>query len=183
MEKRKVTKKAKAAVSSTETEDHKTGKQALAKKVKAEKTKKVPEISAEEETALLRILAVLEVGFLAVIADGQLTGEEIEHLGQNFAVWLDQDLTAEDLFEVLGMFKRQFDEDGMKGRLAYLGKVLSKEDRLIAFDFACLLSAVDGDVSADEIGVLNELGNAFHIPNKEANKRFNEIYNHVIEGD
>jgi tellurite resistance protein len=180
MEKRKVTKQAKTAVSPTETEAHKKGKQALAKKVKAEKTKKAPEISPEEETALLRILAVLEVGFLAVIADGELTGEEIEHLGQNFAVWLEQDLTSEDLFEVLGMFKRQFDEDGMAGRLAYLGKVLDKDDRRIAFDFACLLSAVDGDVSEDEIGVLNELGNAFHIPNKEANQRFNEIYKLVL---
>jgi hypothetical protein len=183
MEKRKVTKKAKAAVSSTETDAHKQGKQALAKKVKAGKAKKAPEITPEEEAALLRILAVLETGFLAVIADGELTVEEIEHLGTNFATWLDQDLTSEDLFEVLGMFKRQFDEDGMAGRLAYLGKMLDKDDRRIAFDFACLLSAVDGDVSSDEIGLLNELGDAFHIPNKEANKRFNEIYHLVIEGD
>lgn len=178
--KRKPGTKAKAAVKTHETEEIKKGKSALAKKTKAKQQKQPPAIAPEEEAALLRLLAILETGFLATAADGVVDVAEFDNLGANFAAWLEQDLSGDDLREVLEGFLGHLNEDGFQGRLQYLSETLDKDSRRVAFDFAAMLSACDGDVSEEELGVLGEIGSAFGIPQREAQRRFNEICELVL---
>jgi len=110
--KRKPSTKAKAAVQTHETDEVRKGKTALATKTKAKKQKQEPRMSAEEEKALLRLLAILETGFLATMVDGIIEPEEFENLGANFAVWLEQDLSGEDLHEILQGFLKHLKEIG-----------------------------------------------------------------------
>lgn len=181
--KRKPNTKAKAAVQAHETDEVKKGKSALARKTKAKQQQQTPAITPEEEGALLRLLAILETGFLATMADGVIDPAEFDNLGHNFAVWLDQDLNGDDLREVLEGFLGHFKEDGLDGRLQYLSEALDRDSRRVAFDFAAMLSACDGDVADEELGMLEHIAKAFGIPKREAQQRFNEICELVLGDD
>ena len=179
--KRKPSTKAKAAVQTHETDEVRKGKTALATKTKAKKQKQEPRMSAEEEKALLRLLAILETGFLATMVDGIIEPAEFDNLGANFAVWLEQDLSGEDLHEILQGFLKHLKEDGLNERLRYLTHTLDKPSRRVAFDFAAMLSACDGEVAEEELGMLGTIAKAFDIPEKEAQQRFDEICELVLE--
>jgi hypothetical protein len=179
--KRKPTSKAKAAVQTHETDEVRKGKQALASKARAKTQKQEAAISPEDEKALLRLLAILETGFLATMVDGIIEPAEFENLGANFAVWLEQDLTGADLHEILQGFLKHLEEDGLEQRLAYLSQTLDKPSRRVAFDFAAMLSACDGEVAEEELGMLGTIAESFGISKKEAQTRFNEICQLVLE--
>lgn len=182
--KRKPTSKAKAAVQTHETEEVRKGKSALAHKTKAKKQKKQePAMSPEEEKGLLRLLAILETGFLATMADGVVEPAEFDNLGGNFAAWLEQDLTGDDLREILEGFLAHLQEDGLEGRLRYLAHTLDKPSRRVAFDFASMLSACDNDVAEEELNMLGNIAEAFEIPKKEAQKHFNEMCKLILSGE
>jgi hypothetical protein len=181
--KRKPTTQAKAAVQTHETDEVRKGKSALASKTKAKQQKREPAMSPEEEKALLRLLAILETGFLATMADGVIEPSEFDNLGANFAIWLDQDLTGDDLREILEGFLRHLKEDGIDGRLSYLAQALDNPSRRVAFDFAAMLSACDGDVAEEELGMLEGIADAFEIPKKEAQRRFNEMCRLVLSDE
>lgn len=181
--KRKPTTQAKAAVQTHETDEVRRGKSALASKTKAKKQKQEPTISPEEERALLRLLAILETGFLATMADGVVEPSEFQNLGANFAIWLDQDLSGDDLREILEGFLEHLREDKIEGRLSYLAQTLDKPSRRVAFEFAAMLSACDGEVAEEELGMLEGIADAFEIPKKEAQKRFNEMCAMVLSDE
>ncbi len=179
--KRKPTSKARAAVQAHETDEVKRGKSALARKTKAQKQRQAaPPITSEEQSALLRLLAILETGFLATAADGVVEPAEFNSLGANFAHWLEQDLSGEDLHEIIQGFIAHLNEDGLDGRLQYLSETLDKSSRRVAFDFAAMLSACDGDVSEEELGVLEQIATAFGLSKKEAQQHFNAMCELVL---
>lgn len=173
--------KAKASVSAKETEELRTGKKALSRKLRAKEQTSSVAFSEAEESALLRILGVLETGFLAVIADGVLHQAEFRNLGVNFAAWLEQDVSADDLGEVLAGFADHLEEDGLEGRLEYLAEALDENSRDVAYGFACMLVACDGSVTGDELGVLARIAGAFGIPAEDAKARFLGIVDLVAQ--
>lgn len=182
--KRKPTSKARAAVQAHETDEVKRGKTALARKTKAQKQRQsTPPISADEQNALLRLLAILETGFLASAADGVVEPAEFNNLGANFASWLDQDISGEDLHEIINGFIGHLKEDGFEGRLEYLAETLDKPSRRVAFDFAAMLSACDGDVSEEELGVLENIATAFGLSKREAQQHFNAMCELVLSDE
>lgn len=179
--KRKPTPRAKAAVQVHETDEVRRGKSALARKTKAKQQRQAaPVVSPEEEAALLRLLAILETGFLATVADGIIEDAEFDNLGENFAVWLEQDISSEDLREVLDGFLAHLKEDGLEERLAYLAQALDADSRRVAFTFASMLSACDGDVAEEELGMLGRIAEVFGLPRREAQQRFREICELVL---
>lgn len=180
--KRKPTSKAKAAIH--ETEEVARGKKALARKTLAlSQRQPPPPMTASDEEALLRLLAILETGFLATAADGVVDEPEFDNLGTNFAFWLDQELSSEDLREVIEGFLEHLEEDGFDGRLQYLSETLDEGSRRVAFDFASLMVACDGDVSEAELGVVGQIAGAFGLARDEAQKRFNDMCRHVTSGE
>lgn len=157
----------------------KHGKQALATKVKA-KAPSPGDMTAAEEAALTRVIALLETGFLAIAADGVVDEAELRNLGGNFAEWLGQNVPVDALVEVVEGFARALHDQGFGGRLAYLAGALDEPGRLDAFHFAAMLAACDGEVNAQELGVLGEIAEAFEIPEEVATADFRQIYEQVM---
>lgn len=173
--KRKPTTKAKAAIQSHETEEVRTGKTTLARKAKAKNQKQETVVSPEEERALLRLLAILETGFLATMVDGVVEPTEFDHLKANFAFWIGQELSPEDLREILEGFLKHLEEDGLEARLRYLAHTLDEPSRAVAFRFAAMLTACDFDVVEEEVLMLIKIAESFNISKEDARNYFREM--------
>jgi tellurite resistance protein len=179
--KKKTLARVSAKLSDKEPEHVKKGKSALAKSLHGKKAKAPSAMTDEEQEALIRTLNVLETGFLAVAADGVIEQVEFDNMGINFAAWLGQDVPSDALVELVDQFIKGLSDQGFEGRLEYLASALDTDSRWAAFRFAAALSACDGEVNQDELGVLTDIAEAFGIPEKEANAEFNAIYRDVME--
>ena len=140
------------------------------------------------EATLAQRGQVLELGRVQQSLDPQLTAAfqasrkfELVARSDLKDVLLEQDLSGEDLHEILQGFLKHLKEDGLNERLRYLTHTLDKPSRRVAFDFAAMLSACDGEVAEEELGMLGTIAKAFDIPEKEAQQRFDEICELVLE--
>ena len=125
------------------------------------------------------IQPILETGYLAVAADGELQAVERQNLATNFAHWLEQDVPEQDMNAVIERFHDHLVEEKAPARLARLAELLDEGSRRVAFNFAVVLAVCDGHVDEDEWGVLGQLAEAFAIPDDEASERFTGIYEMV----
>lgn len=141
----------------------------------AEADGKEPEIDPAAQAELTRLIAMLEIGFLAAAADGELADAELSNLAENFCAWLQMDLSDEALTATFQMFADGIDEEGFEARLANAAGALDDGARDAAFALACVISAADGAVEDDELGALGDIAAALGIAEEEAESRFNDI--------
>ena len=175
-------KRVKQAVQREEPGSFQEGTSGLEKRIAAEEAAEEPAYdSADEEAEVDRLVGLLETGFLAVAADGELADEEIENMGANFASWLGGQLAPAQLATLLDGFAEALETEGLEGRLAALAELLDDASRRTAFNFACVLVACDGDIADAELGVLGDIAEVFAIPEEEAQDRFHRIAKQVAE--
>ena len=135
------------------------------------------ETSAAQPAAVLRLLAMLETGFLVAAADGELSPAEIDDIAANFCTWFDRAFREDDVRVLLDTFQQALDQDGADKRLAILAGSLEADDRRAAFDVACAVAACDqAQVDDAEVARLAAMAIAFHIPEDEARARFDVVY-------
>lgn len=140
----------------------------------AEADGKEPEIDPAAQAELTRLIAMLEIGFLAAAADGELADAELSNLAENFCAWLQMD-SDEALSATFRMFTDGITEEGFEARLANAATALDDGARDAAFALACVISAADGAVEDDELGALGDIAAALGIAEEEAETRFNDI--------
>ena len=113
-------------------EDIGAGAPALRRKIEADEQGREADLNQEDETELRRLLAILEVGFLAAAGDGELGEREVVNLGGNFSHWIGQDLDEEAIGTMLDGFSTALEEQGLEARLALIAETL---DNIIAADY------------------------------------------------
>lgn len=130
-----------------------------------------------QTAAVLRLLALLEAGFLVAAADGELSPAEVDDIAANFSAWFERAFREEDVRVLLDTFQTALDADGSDRRLAVIADALEPDDRRAAFDVACAVAACDQARVADaEVALLAAMAIAFSIPEDEARARVDVVY-------
>lgn len=156
-----------------------SGAPALRLKVEAESEGRSPELDEGASLELARLLAMLEAGFLAAAADGELGEDEVLNLAGNIASWLDGELEADAVAAILESFASAFNEQGFEARLGAIAGALDPDSRRAAYNFSAVIVLCDSEVHEGELGVLSDIAGAFDISEEEAQARFDEIYDQI----
>ncbi len=130
---------------------------------------------------LARAMATLEAGYLALAADGEVSGAELDALLDSVDVVLGGALSRDALASVVDELEAALDADGLDARLAGLSLALRGEDRRRAFALASVLSLCDGETEDEELDVLGRLADALGLSEEQANQTFNELADRVDE--
>ena len=157
-------------------EDVRAAAPVLRRKVEAEAAGTAPALSEREQQELLRLLAMLEVAYLAAAADGELGEGELLNLAGNLAAWLGGEIEGETIAAVLDSFDAALEDQGFEGRLAALAELLDPDSRRVAYSLSSAIVACDAEVKQEELGILGDIAGAFEIPEAEAQARFDEIF-------
>ena len=125
------------------------------------------EVNDPETREATRVLAVLETGYLVVRADGVVDPAEYENLLVNWREWVQHDVTASELDDILGDLEELATTDGLFGRLISLRASLDGGARRTAFQFAAALAVCDGILDERESEVLVQVAAAFELSDEE----------------
>jgi tellurite resistance protein len=122
-----------------------------------------------------RLLALLEVCYLAASADDKLTDQEINLLVENLQSWLQAKLEPAFLVQLFEQLGTQLKQDGFQGRLKATAAILDADSRRIAYKLACVTALCDHDVAEDELKFLGGIADAFAIPATDAQAIFDAL--------
>jgi hypothetical protein len=122
-----------------------------------------------------RLHTLLEVAYLAAIADGDLGDAEIHQLVGNLQAWLGEELEPKFLVDLFEHLASQVAAEGSAARLAAAAGKLDAEGRRIAYKLACVTTLCDHEVHDHELGFLGAAATAFEIPEAEAQATFDEL--------
>jgi hypothetical protein len=122
-----------------------------------------------------RLHTLLEVAYLAAIADGELGDAEIHQLVGNLQAWLGEQLEPKFLVELFEHLADQVAAEGAGARLAAAAAKLDDAGRRIAYKLACVTTLCDQEVHDHELGFLGQVATAFGIPEAEAQATFDEL--------
>jgi tellurite resistance protein len=133
-------------------------------------TKVLPKRAPEPESAEFEVYAfAFGTAYLVGAADGELSDEEYNMLGQMMADLLEVDLTAEQLDELLENADAALTEHGYEGAIEELAGLQSDPDlRRAAFTIAAAVGCADGALDDAETGLFTALADAYGIDEAEA---------------
>lgn len=126
--------------------------------------------------------AVLEIGYLTIACDRELSHEELERLGQlslslsSPTIEGESALGASILTEAVERFASYFERDGIDGRLEICAAVLSRRlARDIAYKAACALALADSKIDDREFELDLSLIAALGLTQDEADALADEV--------
>jgi len=151
----------------------------LRRQLEAEQQGTAAEVTEADRIQARRLLAILEIAFLAAAADGELSDVEIVNLGNSISSWLGGEISVENIATVLDRFAAVFADQGFEARLGFAAEALDPEGAREAYTLSCILLACDTDVREEELGALGDIADALQIPEEEAQARFDEIHDAI----
>lgn len=122
-----------------------------------------------------RLLALLEVAYLAASADDKLSEQEIDHLVANLNNWFGKSLEPAFLVDIFDHLGAELARDGFQGRLKAIASILDPDNRRLAYRLACVTALCDHEVHDDELELLGGIADAFGIPAEEAQDLFDAL--------
>lgn len=134
--------------------------------------KSVPPRHSPEDIALTFVFAT---AYVVGAADGELTDEEYETLGQTLADVTGLDVTAEQLDTMLEASDKVLQEQGYESAIEQLAGLVSDPDlRRAAYTIAAAVGCADGVLGDEEVAVFSALADAYEIPEAEATSIIDE---------
>lgn len=113
--------------------------------------------------------------YLVGAADGELTDEEYNMLGQVMADLLEIELSSEVFDELLGEADAALQEHGFEGAIEQLANAHTDPQlRRAAFTIAAAVGCADGALADEELAVFTALADAYEIDENEANAIIDE---------
>ncbi|HVV87505.1 MAG TPA: tellurite resistance TerB family protein [Kofleriaceae bacterium] len=137
------------------------------------------ELGPDQQAALARLTAMLEVAFLAAAADGEINDAEADNLGATLATWLGTELSEETVEHVIARFMSAYEADGRDARLATAARVLDDDARRTAYTLACLVVLCDLELHDRELDVLGVIATGLELSQEEAQARFEQVQDHI----
>ncbi|MBL8681872.1 MAG: tellurite resistance TerB family protein [Myxococcales bacterium] len=128
--------------------------------------KNVPPRNSPEDIALTFVFAT---AYVVGAADGELTDEEYETLGQMLADVTGLDISAEQLDSMLEASDKVLQEQGYESAIEELSHMApDPELRRSAYTIAVAVGCADGALADEEVAVFSALADAYEIPEEEA---------------
>jgi tellurite resistance protein len=133
-------------------------------------TKVLPKAPPPEDSPEAEALAfIFGTAYLVGAADGELSDEEYDVLGQMLADITDLPITAEQLDTMLEAADSALEQHGYEGALEALASMHEDPDlRRSAYAIAVAVGCADGVLTDEETAVFAALADVFEIPEDEA---------------